>query len=51
MSTFLVSLLVFGAAFAAMAIGALRGRPLGARGCGDCSKRLLRGRECHADRE
>lgn len=39
METFLISLLVFGAAFAAMAIGALRGRPLGSRGCDGCPAR------------
>ena len=37
--TFLISVLVFGAAFAAMAIGALRGRPIGSRGCDGCPAR------------
>ena len=36
METFLISLLVFALAFAALAIGALRGRPLGPGGCGGC---------------
>ena len=35
----LISLFVFGAAFAAMAVGALRGRPLGSRRCGACPHR------------
>jgi len=39
METFLISLIAFGLAFAAMAIGCSRGRPLGSHGCGDCPAR------------
>ena len=39
MNLFLMTFLGFGAAFAAMAVGALRGRPLSSRDCGDCPAR------------
>lgn len=51
MGTFVISLLVFGAAFAALAIGALWGRPLASGGCGDCKLRtLVKQGGCDADR-
>ena len=39
MQVFLISLIAFVAAFAAMAIGCVRGRPPEARECGGCPAR------------
>jgi len=39
METYVISLLVFGLAFAGMALGPSLGRPLASRSCGECPRR------------